>query len=377
MTAHREVIVIGAGVVGLACAAELAARGRSVIVVERATRAGQGISSRNSGVIHAGIYYPRGSLKAELCIEGRELLYARARARAIGYRELGKLIVAVDSSELAQLEALRDRAHDNGALEAHMLEGREVAALEPNVRAVAALSSPRTGIIDTHALLDSYRAEAIAHGAWLILASEVVAIEPQRDHALRVTTRGLTGERTTVSAEHVVNAAGLGAAEIAALAGVPIEAAGVTQHLCKGDYFKLASRHRALVSRLIYPVPVHAGLGVHLTLDLEGGVRAGPDTEYIAAPRYDIDAGKRASFGAALRRYVPAVRDEDLEPDYAGIRPKLQGPGEAFRDFVIERASAYGAPGLINLLGIESPGLTASGAIARRVAALLAPLLDD
>lgn len=368
---HSDVIVIGAGVVGLACAAELAARGRSVIVVERGTRVGEGISSRNSGVIHAGIYYPRGSLKAELCIEGRELLYARARARAIGHRELGKLIVAVDSCEVAALEALRDRAHDNGAREVHMLEGREVAALEPNVRAVAALSSPRTGIIDTHALVESYRAEALAHGAWLSLASEVIALEPQRDHALRVTTRAPSGERTTVSAEHVVNAAGLGAPEIAGLAGVPIDAAGLTQHLCKGDYFKLASRHRALVSRLIYPVPAHAGLGVHLTLDLDGGLRAGPDTEYIAALRYDIDAGKRASFGAALRRYAPAVRDEDLEPDYAGIRPKLQGPGEAFRDFAIERATAYGAGGLVNLLGIESPGLTASGAIARRVAALL------
>jgi L-2-hydroxyglutarate oxidase LhgO len=374
---HSEVIVIGAGVVGLACAAELAVRGRSVIVVERAARAGEGSSSRNSGVIHAGIYYPKGSLKAELCVEGRELLYARARARAIGYRELGKLIVAVDSSEVAELEALRERAHDNGALEVGMLEGREVAVLEPNVRAVAALSSPRTGIIDTHALVESYRAEAIAHGAWLSLASEVIALEPERGHALRVTTRAQSGERTTVSAEHVVNAAGLAAPEIAALAGVPIEAARLNQHLCKGDYFKLAPRHRGLVSRLIYPVPARAGLGVHLTLGLDGCLRAGPDTEYIAAPRYDIDARKRASFGAALRRYVPAVRDEDLEPDYAGIRPKLQGPGESFRDFVIERATSYGAPGLINLLGIESPGLTASGAIARRVAALLDPLLDD
>jgi L-2-hydroxyglutarate oxidase LhgO len=342
-----------------------------VIVIERAMRAGEGISSRNSGVIHAGIYYPKGSLKAELCIEGRELLYARARAGAIGYRQLGKLIVAVDSSEVAELEALRDRAQDNGALEVHMLEGRELAALEPNVRAVAALSSPRTGIIDTHALVESYRAEAIAHGACLSLASEVIALEPEGDHALRVITRGRAGERTTVSAEHVINAAGLGGPAIAALAGVPIDAAGLSQHLCKGDYFKLAARHRALVSRLIYPVPARAGLGVHLTLDLDGGLRAGPDTEYIAAPRYDIDAGKRASFGAALRRYVPAVRDEDLEPDYAGIRPKLQGPGDAFRDFVIERATRYGAARLINLLGIESPGLTASGAIARRVATLL------
>jgi D-amino-acid oxidase len=371
MAEHTEVIVIGAGVVGLACAAELATRGRSVIVIEQATRTGQGISSRNSGVIHAGIYYPKGSLKAELCIAGRELLYARARARGIGHRELGKLIVAVDPSEVGKLEALHASAHENGAREVRLLEARDVAALEPNVRAAAALASPRTGIIDAHGLVESYRADAVAHGAGLSLGSEVIGLEPQPDHTLRVTARAPTGELTTASAEHVVNAAGLAAPHIAALAGVPIEAAGFTQHLCKGDYFTLAARHRGLVTRLIYPVPAQAGLGVHLTLDLAGGLRAGPDTEYLAAPRYDIDASKRASFGAALRRYVPAVRDEDLEPDYAGIRPKLQGPGEAFRDFVIERASAYGAPALINLIGIESPGLTASGAIARRVADLL------
>jgi L-2-hydroxyglutarate oxidase LhgO len=371
MTAHTEVIVIGAGVVGLACAAELAARGRSVIVVERSTRAGEGISSRNSGVIHAGLYYPKGSLKAELCIQGRELLYARARARGIGHREVGKLIVAVEPSETGKLEELCARAHDNGALEVRLLEAREVAALEPNVRAAAALWSPRTGIIDTHALVESYRADAIACGAWLSFASEVIALEPQRDHTLRVTTRAPSGELSSVSAAHVINAAGLGATAVAGLAGVPVEAARLNQHLCKGDYFKLASQHRELVSRLIYPVPAQAGLGVHLTLDLAGDLRAGPDTEYVDAPRYDVDAGKRASFGAALRRFVPAVRDEDLEPDYAGIRPKLQGPGETFRDFVIERAAAYGAPGLVNLLGIESPGLTASEAIARRVAALL------
>lgn len=371
MTSQVEVIVIGAGVIGLACAAELARRGHSVVVIEQAARAGQGVSSRNSGVIHAGIYYPQGSLKAELCLEGRELLYERADARGISHRALGKLVVATDDGELAQLEALLARAHDNGATEVRMIDARELAELEPNIRAVAALWSPRTGIVDAHALVDSYRTEAQAHGAWLTLATEVSALEPRGPHDLRVTTRALSGEVATVSAEHVINAAGLAASRIAALAGLPIDALGYRQHLCKGDYFKLAARHRQLATRLIYPVPARAGLGIHLTLDLDGGLRAGPDTEYVDAERYDIAADKRSRFGAALRRYVPQVEDDDLEPDYAGIRPKLQGPSDTFRDFVVEDAAPYGAAGLVNLLGIESPGLTASAAIARRVAQLL------
>ena len=365
-----DVVVVGAGVVGLACAAELAARGRSVIVIEREARVGQGTSSRNSGVIHAGIYYPKGSLKAELCLEGREQLYARARARGLAHRELGKLIVAVDESELATLESLLARAHHNGARELTMIDARRIAALEPAVRAIAALWSPRTGIVDAHALVESYAHDARAHGASLAVASEVIAIEPRGAHDLRVTTRSGSGEVSHARAAHVVNAAGLAATHIAALAGLPIERLGYRQHLCKGDYFRLTGPSRRVARRLIYPVPQAAGLGVHLTLDLNGGLRAGPDAEYIGSPRYDVSDEKRAAFGAALRRYVPEIRDDDLEPDYAGIRPKLQGPGEAFRDFVIESGAPYGAAGLINLLGIESPGLTASSAIARRVAQL-------
>jgi L-2-hydroxyglutarate oxidase LhgO len=366
-----DVAVIGAGVVGLACAAELAQRGRSVVVLEQASRAGQGTSSRNSGVIHAGIYYPTGSLKAELCVEGREQLYARANARGIAHRQLGKLIVATDTAETAKLEQLEAQARSNGASEVRMLDAAEVAKLEPRVRAVAALLSPRTGIIDVHALVESYRSEALAHGAWLSLTSEVIALEPRDARGLLITARSASNERATVRAMHVVNAAGLNASRIAELAGLPIAQLGYRQQLCKGDYFKLAARQRGLARRLIYPVPAPAGLGIHLTLDLDGGLRAGPDTEYITAPRYDVDPEKRARFGAALRRYLLDVEDDDLEPDYAGIRPKLQGPGEPLRDFVIESATQHGAPGLINLLGIESPGLTASSAIARRVASLV------
>jgi len=368
--ADVDVIVIGAGVVGLACAAELAALGRSVIVIERETRVGQGTSSRNSGVIHAGIYYPKGSLKAQLCLEGREQLYARAAARGLPHREIGKLIVAVDVGEIATLEGLLARAHENGARELRMLDARATRALEPAVHAVAALSSPRTGIIDAHALIESYLHDALGRDVSLALGSEVIALEPSGAQALRVTARTATGEVSHARASHVVNAAGLSASHVAALAGLDIDRLGYRQHLCKGDYFKLSGSKRGLVRRLIYPVPQAAGLGVHLTLDLDGALRAGPDTEYIDAPRYDVSPAKRGVFGAALRRYLPDVCDEDLEPDYAGVRPKLQGPTEPFRDFVIESAAAHGAPGLINLLGIESPGLTACAAIARRVGAL-------
>ena len=366
-----DVVVIGAGVIGLACAAKIAAHGRSVIVIEQGTRVGQGVTSRNSGVIHAGIYYPTGSLKAQLCIEGREQLYARAAARGIAHREFGKLIVASDMSELEQLSELETRARANGAREAHLIDARATTLLEPRVRALGALSSPRTGIIDVHALVESYRADALASGASLALATEVIALEARSAHELVATTRSSSGELATVCAEHVVNAAGLGASRVAALTGLPIEPLGYRQHLCKGDYFKLAAKHRGLASRLIYPLPARAGLGIHLTLDLDGALRAGPDTEYIETPSYHIDAGKRRVFGAALRRYLPDVADGDLEPDFAGIRPKLQAPGEAFRDFVIESAVLHGMPGLVNLLGIESPGITASPAIARRVASLV------
>jgi len=372
MTAAKvDVVVIGAGVVGLACAAELGARRRGVLVLEQAVRAGQGTSSRNSSVLHAGIYYPQGSLKAKLCVEGRQQLVARARARDIAHRELGKLVVAVHDDEIATLKQLEARAHANGASEVHMIDARRATRLEPNVRAVAALLSPRTGIIDVHGLLESYKIDALASGAEIVLATEVIALEPRAPHALHVTTRSATGEITTVCAEHVINAAGLGASHIAALAGLPIDPLGYRQHLCKGDYFKLSARRAKLVQRLIYPVPACAGLGIHLTLDLDGALRAGPDAEYIEAPRYDIDPSKRAHFGAALRRYLPDIEDDDLEPDYAGLRPKLQAQGEAFRDFVIESAAPHGAAGLINLLGIESPGLTASSAIAHRVCGLL------
>jgi L-2-hydroxyglutarate oxidase LhgO len=364
-----EVAVVGAGAVGLACAARLARDGRSVIVIERHSREGEETTSRNSGVIHAGLYYPQGSLKAMTCVEGRALLYARCERENLPHRRCGKLLVASDESERDTLEGILARGLANGAGALRMIEATELHELEPRVRAVCGLWSPETGIVDAHALCASYKREAVAHGAVMAFGTQVEAIEPAPG-GLRVRARTARGEVSEVVAERVINAAGLESDRIAELAGLDVDALGLRLHLCKGDYFALRSGLRGLVRHLVYPVPAQAGLGVHLTLDLSGGLRAGPDTEYVPAVRYDVDPSKAARFGAALRRYVPEVRDEDLSPDYAGMRPKLQGPGQAVRDFVIEDAARHGVPGLVNLIGIESPGLTASEAIAERVCAV-------
>lgn len=369
--ADVDVAIVGAGAVGLACAAQLAHAGRSVLLVERHGSAGQETSSRHSGVIHAGLYYPPKSLKAQLCVQGRDLLYARCARDGIAHRKLGKLVVATEDAQVPQLEAIRERGLHNGAGALRMLDAAQVCALEPHVRAVAALWSPQTGIVDAHALLDSYKAEATAHGAQIAWHTALHALE-RSGQTWRLHTRAANGEAFAFEASWVVNAAGLAADRVAAMAGLDVDTLGWRLHPCKGDYFALASRLRGIAQRLVYPVPVQAGLGIHLTIDLGGKLVAGPDVEYVDRVRYDVDPRKAAVFGAALRRYLPEVRDEDLTPDYAGVRPKLQRPGEAFADFVIEEASAHGAPGLINLVGIESPGLTASEAIAKRVALMIA-----
>ena len=373
MTTEADVVVIGAGVVGLATAAALARRGRSVIVVERNTAIAQEASTRNSEVIHAGIYYPAGSLKATLCVAGRELLYARCAERKIPHRKIGKFIVATDASEIATLELLRERGIANGVTGLAIIGPEEVRRSEPDVRCEAALVSPETGIVDAHALAVSFLAEAESFDATLALCVEVVAIERSRS-GYRLRARDASGALSEIECAAVVNAAGLGSEAVAACAGFDVDACGYRLHLCKGDYFALAPASGLRIATLIYPVPSDAGLGIHVTTDLAGRVRFGPDTEYVDAVRYEVDESKRAVFARAVRRYLPALEDKSLTPDFAGVRPKLAGPGEPFRDFVIREESDAGFPAFVNLIGIESPGLTASAAIAERVAELLAGL---
>jgi L-2-hydroxyglutarate oxidase LhgO len=368
-----DVVVVGGGVVGLACAAALARAGRSVVLLERHDRIGEEATSRNSEVVHAGIYYPPGSLKAELCAAGRDALYARCEQRGIPHRRVGKLIIATGESEIGRLAAIEDRARRNGVPGLERLEAAAVRAREPAVRSVAALFSPATGIVDAMAFALSFAAEAEEHGAQLLLRTEVQAVE-RAPGGWRVEARSDSGESQSTVAAAVVNAAGLESDALAARAGFDIDACGYRLHLCKGDYFSLAPGAPLRLAHLVYPVPSGPGLGIHATLDLAGRIRFGPDAEYVSAPRYDVDPAKSAAFGDRVRRYLPGLRDEWLAPDTAGVRSRLAAPGEAFRDFVVQEESARGFPGFVNCIGIESPGLTAAPAIAARVVDLLRSL---
>ncbi len=366
-----DTAIIGGGVIGFACAAALAQRGRSVVVLERHTKPGQEATSRNSEVIHAGFHYPPGSLKAQTSVEGRARLYERCRALRIPHRRTGKLVVAVEPNQLELLESLLAQGAANGVAGLEILGARELVRREPRVRGVAALWSPETGIVDSHELCSSYQAEAERHGAQLALATRVVGLE-HTGPGWRLETLGTDGTRFRLEAGTVVNAAGIAADGIARAAGLDVEALGYRVHPCKGDYFSLSPALGSITRHLVYPVPAAAGLGIHVTFDLGGGYRLGPDAEYVEQPKLEVDPAKAAHFAEVARRFLPELRASHLSPAFAGIRPKLQGRGEPFRDFVIEEASVHGAPGLVNLLGIESPGLTASAAIAGRVAALLA-----
>ncbi len=362
--------IVGAGVVGLAVAARLAPRYPELVILERRERHGTETSSRNSEVIHGGMYYPTGSLKARLCVRGRELLYDRCRRLGIAHRRLGKLIVATEAAELGELERLLALGRANGVA-LRMLSSHECRSLEPAVSAVAGLLSPTTGILSAHELMDSFLAEARRHGALLQTRAELVAIE-RRTHDYRLTVRTPEGLESLTS-DRVVNAAGLEADSVAALAGIDLQEAGYRQHWCKGCYFATGGPSAGLLSRLVYPVPNQVSLGVHAVLGLDGRLRFGPDVDYLAARRLDyaVDESRRDAFADAVRRLVPAIGREALSPDIAGIRPKLQGPGEAFRDFVIAEEAGRGLPGFVDLVGIDSPGLTSAPAIAEQVEAYL------
>lgn len=370
-----ECVVIGAGVVGLGIAAELA-RTRSVIVLEQHDRPGQETSSHNSEVLHAGLYYPTGSLKATLCVEGNRILQELGQAGKLTVKLTGKLIVAQPGEEGA-LEDLLKQARDNGVEGLERLSRAQLQQLEPRVRAAEALLSRNTGILDSHGLMRHFQIGAESLGAVVVCRTKVVGLTPCSG-GYRLETVGPDGTLTSLETLQVVNAAGLYADRVAERVGIPVDSLGYRQRFCRGDYFSLSARHTGTLSHLVYPVPGRhaAGLGIHVTLDLAGRVRLGPDTTWLAegaAPDYRVDPGKLQAFAEAVRRYLPDVQDSDLSPELAGVRPKLQRPGTPARDFVIEDGGNHGFSGLINLIGIESPGLTASPAIARRVAEMLAP----
>lgn len=357
-------VVIGAGVVGLAIARALAQRGREVLILEAAPRFGSGVSSRNSEVIHAGIYYPRGSLRAKLCVAGRDLLYAFCREHGIGHRRCGKLIVASEASQLGELGRIRAAALANG-VEITELSGAQTLSLEPQLKCAAALHSPLSGIIDAHGLMLALLGQAESSGALLVCDSAVTGLLQRTDGFLIA----VNGAGPALHANVLINSAGLSAPQVARLmAGFPPDRVP-TAHYAKGSYFTLSGR--APFDRLIYPLPEPGGLGVHLTLDLAGRARFGPDVEWVSKLEYAVDPARAAHFYRAIRAWWPALPEGSLEPAYCGIRPKITGPGEPAADFRIDGPAAHGVPGLVHLFGIESPGLSASLAIGEHVAMLL------
>jgi L-2-hydroxyglutarate oxidase LhgO len=361
--AEIDAVVIGAGVVGLACARRLAMGGIETLILEAESDIGTGVSARNSEVIHAGIYYPTGSLKARLCVEGRRMLYDYCDAHGVTAKRVGKLVVATGEAQIPAMRKLMAQACANGVDDLIEISGDEARCLEPELSSVAAFHSPSTGVISAHELMLSFLGEAEAHGAALARQSPVLRGQIENDGRVTLEIGGETPMLLT--ARRLVNAASLGAQAIAlGIAGFPGNHVPPL-YFAKGNYFALAGR--SPFSRLIYPMPEAAGLGVHLTLDLGGQARFGPDVEWVERPNYDVDPRRGDAFYAEIRTYWPGLRDGALEPAYAGIRPKLQAPGEPAADFRIDGPEAHGIAGQIHMFGIESPGLTSSLAIAEEV----------
>jgi L-2-hydroxyglutarate oxidase LhgO len=354
-----EAVVIGAGVVGLAVARALAMAGREVVILEAEDAIGTHTSSRNSEVIHAGIYYPKGSLKARSCVAGKELLYEYCASHGVLHRRSGKLIVATDKAQEEELLSIQKKAHANGVTDVVWMTREQALALEPALHCVAALYSPSTGIIDSHSLMLAYLGDAEAHGAMLALKTHLLGGQ--------IVPGGFVVHTNEMDVECaiLVNSAGLRAPTVAkSIEGFPGKLVP-PEFYAKGNYYSLIGK--SPFTRLVYPVPEPGGLGVHVTLDLGGQARFGPDVEWVDKIGYGVDPERAQKFYAAIRRYWPALPDGALSPGYAGIRPKTAGPGEPAPDFHIQGPRENGVPGLVNLFGIESPGLTASLALAEAV----------
>ena len=367
---EADCVIVGAGVVGLAVARFLAIAGFQPIVVEAERQIGMGTSSRSSEVIHAGLYYPANSLKAKLCVRGKELLYPYCEARGVPFRRCGKLLVATSDAQRSDLDAILCSSAAAGVNDLAYLDSRDLALLEPALRGVAGILSPSTGIVDSHALMLALQGEAEAHGAQVALASPVKAISAS-DGMVWATLQG--DEEACLRTPLLINAAGLGAQALAGTMRALAAAHIPPLHYARGRYFTLAGR--APFRHLIYPMPEANGLGVHLTLDMAGAARFGPDVEWVDHLDYSVDPAAAGKFYGAIRRYWPGLPDGALSPGYAGIRPKISAPGEAVADFVVQGPEEHGVAGLINLFGIESPGLTASLAIGERVAAIASRVL--
>ena len=367
-----DVLIIGGGVVGLACARESAKRGFSTLLIERHDSFGQETSSRNSEVIHSGIYYPTGSLKAKLCVAGNRRMYEECERLGVWHKHCGKLVVAVTPEEEPEVEKLYKRGQANGVEGLQILDSRQVATLEPNIKCRLAMHVPSTGIVDSHELMRAYLHEAKEHGADIAFGIACINAERKPD-CYEVILKEHGGETEKLTTRFVINAAGLSADKIASLFGIDIDAAGYRLHPNRGHYYRVSSSKSRMVSRLIYPVPhpQFVSLGIHICLERSGQCKLGPDTENCENMpadlwyNFDDSTERREKFFTAVSRYFPALEPNDLSPDQIGVRAKVQRPGESFKDFIIQEESTRGLPGLVNLIGIESPGLTSAAEIAR------------
>ncbi len=362
-----DACVVGAGAVGLACGYALARRGLTVVILEKEGAIGQGVSSRNSEVIHGGLYYPTGSLKARLCVAGRRALYAYLTAHKVDYRKCGKLVVAADVAHIPTLEAIQTQARANDVEGVEALTGAQAMALEPGLKVVAALVSPESGVFDSHGYMVSLRGEIEDRGGAVVESTPFEGATPLAGGGFRVSAGGAAP--TTMDVKYLVTAPGLGAQTVAALIeGFP-KSTIPTLHYGKGVYFRL--RGKAPFERLIYPPPIHGALGTHYRKDLGGQAVFGPDLAFVATEDYTVDPARAGAFYDYVRKFWPGLPDGALDPDYAGLRPKIHGPNEPQPDFRIDGPAAHGLEGLVALFGIESPGLTSSLAIGEEVAARL------
>jgi L-2-hydroxyglutarate oxidase LhgO len=367
-----EITIIGAGVIGLAIAEQVSGKHKDVFLIEKHLSFGQETSSRNSEVIHAGIYYTRNSLKAKLCVEGKWLLYDYCERHGVPYRICGKLIVATSEEEIAVIEGIRQTAIRNGVNDLVMLGKEQIAELEPNIFAVKAIYSPSTGIVDSHSLMKQYETNAINNGCQIVYGSEVTGID-QIKNGYKIELLDADKKKYSFTTRIVINSAGLTSDKISEMAGIKDDNLKIL--FCKGEYFRINPPKNKLISRLVYPVPHQnmEGIGIHVTVDMGGGVKLGPDVKYLDSNVYDykLTASKQEAFFKSAKKFLPFLEIDDIAPEMAGIRPKIQKPGEPLRDYYIIEETARGYPGFINLIGMESPGLTSSIAIAKYVDKLI------
>lgn len=373
-----KVVIIGAGVVGLAIAENLSRNiDGDIVVFEKHNKFGQETSSRNSEVIHAGIYYPKNSLKSKMCLAGNKMLYELCEKKGIKYKKIGKLLISTNEEEAKRIGSIYENAVVVGVPGLKLLTKDEIVKLEPNIFALNGIFSETTGIIDSHGLMNYLYITSESKGVMYSFGNEVVEIQSKRsDVEGHKTYKIKTSSGEAIETEFVINCSGLSSDKIAKIAGFAIDKLGYKLYYCKGDYFSIKGSKNRL-NHLVYPVPHEKGhgLGVHATLDLDGYIRLGPDTEYVDKLFYDIDPNKRSNFYGAAKTYLPWLKEEMLATDTSGMRPKLQGPNDGFRDFIIKEEKENGLSGFINLIGIESPGLTSCLAIAERVCGLIVPMV--